>query len=166
MGGQPMTRKSKREIERALQDLSSTEQSATDGEPIQKQYPDDIEEFVESLALDNLAYKIAPNTSNPETTRRILKHLREEYGIDENRDDAVHATLRDRAGEVQSQYWNADDVIPAAIITGPALLDEADRERFEQLLDAGDDDEAADLIVDAAYDWLADGAPQSEVSVA
>lgn len=151
-----MTRKSKREIERALEDLGGGEQLARDSDPIQNQYSDDVEAFINSLALDNLAHKIAPNADNPERTRRMLEHIREEYGIDEDRDDAVHAELRGRAAEVDSQYWTADDALLPAIICGPALLDPNDSAHFEELLDADDEDEAAEMIVDAVYHWLAD----------
>lgn len=155
-----MTRRSKRELERAVEDLvEETESSTSDETFADRHYSEGVRDFVYQVVRDTMVvthnHELV-NLNNPERTRRHLKSIRETYGIDDDRDDAVHSALRERAAEVQSKWWGPCDALSAAMVLGPALLSGDDREQFDELLDRGGEEQAAAMIVDAVYNELAD----------
>lgn len=160
-----MTRKSRREIERALEDLSGG--NATGGESFaEEHYSDSVTSFVHRTIRDVLRITHDPAVANStEPARALLVTVREHYGLDEKRDDAVLSTLQKRAQRAESSYWMPTDAFGAAIAVGPAILDGDRRARFDSGLEAGEDDVAAVLIVQAVYDWLADSEGTLSVEV-
>lgn len=154
-----MTRKSKREIERVLEDLDEG-LAAPLGEPFAEQtYDEPLRGFVYQLTrdVDRLGLRHGHgNLKDPERARVMLEALRERYGIDDDRDDDVLAALQAAAEQVPSTHWTTSDVLPAAVQYGPEFLDDGERRRFEAAFVAGREDEAAALAVRATYDWFAD----------
>lgn len=156
-----MTRKSPRELERALEHLDGAT-TGSSGKPFaERHYPPAVREYVYRLTRDVMGARREPipgNISAPARLRRLLDTLREQYGIDADRDDAVIATLQEQASREGSAHWGASGVLMAAPVYGPALLDEADRARFDELRAAGRQDEADALLIRTVYHWLADEA--------
>ena len=161
-----MTRRSRREIERALEDLSGGGNATSDESFAEKHYSDSVTSFVHRTIRDVLRLKYDSEVANStEPARALLVTVRERYGIDEKRDEAVLSTLQKRAQRAESRYWMPTDAFGAAIVAGPAILGDDRRARFDSALEAGEDDVAAVLIVQAVYDWLADSEGTLSVEV-
>lgn len=151
-----MTRPSKRELERAIEELNS-EDSSTPGESfVSREYSEPV-----ATAVHTAIRKVIrdcydePIANAREPALAFLASLRETHGIDEIHDDAVLATLRKRAEDVDSHHWGPVDAFQAAIGVAPRLLEADDRERFDDAVAAGDDETVTTLSVHAVYDWLA-----------
>jgi len=94
-----MTRRSKREVERALEDLAedSPEEPAT---TVFDRAPDPLAEVLKNLTRDLiLVFSDYPdeiaNAPKPDATETYLEVVRDRYGIDEDRDAAVMRGLDD-----------------------------------------------------------------------
>jgi len=160
-----MTRRSKREIERALEKLGASDDTTDSAEPIAEQYPPQVADIVQETVRDIMRLTFDFQISNSEApARALLPIVRETYDIDDDRDDAVLAALDDRGAQIGSGYWRRKDTFETALAAGPRLFDTAARDRFEGALKAGETDVAARLIVRTVYDALADqGGSRREV---
>jgi hypothetical protein len=152
-----MTRKSKREIERALENLDAGDGAITEGESFAEQhYSEPVTSFVHRTIREVLRLAYDPEIANADDRARgLLATVREVYEIGEDRDDAVLATLDERAGSAKRAHWHPTDAFATAVAVGPRLLNESTRARFDSALEAGNDDIAAQLVVQAVYEWLA-----------
>ena len=153
-----MTRKSKRELERALEEIAGGGDGVTAGESFAEQeYSDPVTTFVHSTMRDVIRLTHDPDIANrEEPARGLLQRVREVYDIDDDRDDAVLAELEDRAARAEPSNWSRTDVFETSIVAGPALLETASRERFDDAVESGKDDLGVQLIVEAVYEWLAE----------
>jgi len=158
-----VTRKSKRELERALEELGSGD-AVRDGETFaERHYTTPVTSFVYQTTREVLRLTRNPEIANSdEPIRGLLAVVRKHYGINDDRDDAVLETLRSRAVQAEGELSRPRDAFGSAIVVGPQLLEDADQERFAAAFEADRDDEAARLIVQAVYEWLAsrDGRPR------
>lgn len=155
-----MTRKSKREIERVIEDLGGTDDSPGSGSGetfADRHYSEPVASFVRQVALDLIRITHDPEIANSDrVAEAFLEAVREEYGIDDDRDDAALEELQDRARRTSSEYWDAVAQFQSDVLTGPALLDGDARERFDEHLAADEEDAAAAMIVRRLYECLAD----------
>ena len=153
-----MTRKSKRELERALEDLAGGDDGVTAGRSFAEQeYSEPATTFVHSTMRDVIRLTHDPDIANrEEPSRGLLQRVREVYDIDDDRDDAVLAELEVQAAKAEPSNWSRIDVFETSIAAGPALLDTTSRERFGDAIESGKEDLGAQLIVEAVYEWLAE----------
>jgi hypothetical protein len=156
-----MTRKSKREIERALADLERVDRPRPlRRSSLEESCDDAVVDFVHHVIrnLHQIQYRHPDsivNAPSHEAITQFLERVRDEYGIEKDRDEDVRATLAG-AGE-GINYWNEIDSFAVA----PATVARRDPatgtgELLSDLVAAGDDDRAERLLIQATYDTLAD----------
>ena len=166
-----MTRRSKREIERALEELdiqSSQRETTTE---IEEHCSEDVVEFVYGLARDLLRISWhnadeVENETEPEATLNYLGLVRKQYGIKDDRDEQVCQLLIDATS--QGKYWDSRDSFsmgPVHVAAHRAPETE-DGETLADLVDDGRDEEAEQLLVGATYDLFAGEDGGVEVTLA
>ena len=160
-----MTRRSKREIERALEDLDKQSAGANDYTPaVKEKYSDEVVEAIYRVARDILrlshrnADRMGSNPSTAERTSAFLEGVREQYGITDNRDDAVLAGLDKAAASTDSKHWGPIDSFQTAVASVPGEMDlETDHgDTLPDLVLAGDETAAEQLLVQRTYEILAE----------
>jgi len=165
-------RRSERELERALEELNEAadDDPATGASLLREHYPDDVVALVHRVARDlmRIARRHPDESVNapaPEATAAFLKHVREEYGIENDRDDAVRRALETLAGG--RDHWQPVDsftMAPIAIAKHDDVVTDGG-DSVTSLVDSGQEHEAEALLVRAAYDTLATrGGRPSEVT--
>lgn len=156
-----MTRPSKRELEReveVLREVTATGSLGSDSPPADEWYTEEVKRFVYGIGRDIIALGCTSSLGtigNPERTVGILERVRERYGIDEDRDEAVHATLK-RTAERADTHWQADDSLAPSVIMFPHGFAAERREQWDRAFEGGDEELAACMIVQATYRSLAD----------
>jgi len=156
-----MTRRSKREVERALEDLAedSPEEPAT---TVFDRAPDPLAEVLKNLTRDLiLVFSDYPdeiaNAPKPDATETYLEVVRDRYGIDEDRDAAVMRGLDD---VTIIDMPDADSLTKfgcmAPDIAEQSEVADADGYSLAELVEAGREAEAEDLLVQATYHALAE----------
>jgi len=154
-------RRSERELERALEDLDeAAADPAVGASLLGEHYPDDVVALVHRVARDLM--RIAHhhpdeivNAPTPEATMAFLEYVREEYGIEDERDDAVCRTLETLAG--RRNHWQPVDSFSMAPIAIAKHDDVAtdDGDSLSSLVAADQEREAEELLVRTAYNMLA-----------
>lgn len=155
-----MTRRSKRSIERALDELGD-ERSVSAGPSVDEEYPDDVAAFIKQVTrgLFRICHRNADeivNASDPAATERFLELVRERHEIEEDRDDEVRRTLTDLvAGH---NHWDPIDGFSTAPMGVAATtdLETPDGETLTDLVRADRGDEASRLLVGTTYEAFAD----------
>ena len=158
-----MTRKSKRELERAVERLQNNGNgTATSYTPLRNVYSEDVVQCIHSVARDVMRIihrnpDTDVNASEPEATTHYLELVREQYGIDEDRDEAVRVMLNKVAtGNPHSYPTNPHDVFLNAVLSIPShILVEDKNVSFEKLVADGREDRAKQLLVGRVYRCLA-----------
>jgi hypothetical protein len=166
-----MTRRSKRELERTLEELdiqSSQRETTTD---IEEHCSQDVVEFVYGLSRDllRISWHNADDVVNerePEATLNYLELVREKYGIDEDHDEEIYQLLLDAIS--QEKYWTPRDSFAMGPVHVAAHRDPEteDGEALADLVDGGRDEEAEQLLVGATYDLFAGEGGGVEVTLA
>jgi len=167
-----MTRKSKRELATELDDLEADEEldsrDAAEGRSrgssvsgnetfAERHYTEPVASFVYQTHREVARLGHDPEIANSdEPIRGLLPVVREHYGIDDDRDDAVVEMLRSGAVLAEDAELRPTLTFGAVMTVGPQLLEGADEEWFADAFEDDRDDEAAQLIVQAVYEWLAD----------
>jgi len=156
-----MTRKSRRELEHAVDELleERSQNRAADETFAERHYTDEIKDFVYEVSRDVMRILHDPeigNLNNPERTYEVLQTLRETYEIETDSDDAVMDTLQAYASDVESQYWGPCDSLSAGVVAGPHFLSSDDRAQLRALVANGQKEQASQMAVSAVYHWLAD----------
>lgn len=160
-----MTRKSKREIERALSEIANAETSGTgpagDGRRLKDTHPDHVVTFVQTVFRDLLRIchqnpDTVVNVEDPESLHNYLDLVHDEYGIDGDRDDDVQAGFAD----AQVAEWNHSQ---AGTFASFALAVPVDGTTLEELVDADRQAEAERVLVGAMYELLADVGANEEM---
>lgn len=155
-----MTHRSKREIERAVEELDVEASEERTTPSIKEHCSEDVVEFVYGLARDlfQLSWHNADevvNASDPEATLNYLDIVRTEYGITDDRDDDVSQQLLDASS--REKNWDTIDSFAMAPVGVATHLDpETDAgETLAALVDGGREEEAEQLLVGATYDLFA-----------
>lgn len=164
-----MTRRSKREIERALEELDDSSRREGHAPRLRERYPDGVVRVIHGTArgLFGICHRNPERIANapePEATEAFLDVVRSEYGIETDRDEAVRRWLA--AAAANHPHMSPPDAFATATLTVAAEQDlsASTGESFEALVDAGREQDAAQLLVQTAYEALADeGGRRSEV---
>jgi len=156
-----MKRPTRRQIGKRIERLENegSRLRGGDGKTVYDRVSDPLAEFLKKLARDLMMVftdypdKIA-NAPEPDATKMYFQVVRDRYGIDEDRDEAVRRTLEappaDPEMDVRSRFAMAtSSVAERNEVTTP------DGESLEQLVDEGRVDEAERVLVRATYDLLA-----------
>jgi hypothetical protein len=160
-----VTRRSKREIERALEDLDKHSADADDYTPaVKEKYSDEVVEVIYRVARDVLrlshrnADRMGINPSTAERTSAFLEGVREQYEITDDRDDAVLAGLDKAAATVDSRHWGPIDSFQTAVVSVPGEMDLATDggDTLPDLVMVGDETAAEQLLVQQTYEMLAE----------
>lgn len=148
-------RKSKRELESALESLTSPQSTRPD-ERLENRCLEPVVRAVRSLVLDLIRCRQEIAAGGDDTTERFLERVRAEYGIDRDRDDMVARGLEDVAPGVKS--WDAADSFATGVIGLPGRVDvsSADGESLQDLVVAGRIDDAERLLVATTYELFGD----------
>lgn len=155
-----MSRKSKREIERALEAFDDTTPTNS-RPPLDEVYSEAVARTIQRVARD--LHRI--RRQNPETivnapveeaTSKFLSVVRDRYGIDENHDDAVRRALEESA--VGQEYHRPVDQFAIAPVSVAKEIDvePAAGDSLTALVNTGREDEAERLLVRMVYDLFAD----------
>ncbi|KOX94241.1 hypothetical protein [Halorubrum tropicale] len=155
-----MTRRSKRELERALEELDIQTSERETTTEIEEHCSEDVVDFVYGLARDLLRISWhnadeVVNETEPEATLNYLELVREQYGIDDDRDEEVCQRLLDATS--QEKYWDSLDSFSMRPVYVAAHRDPETEagETLAELVDEGREEEAEQLLVEATYDLLA-----------
>ena len=158
-----MTRRSKREIERDLEEFTEQRTGAKDYTPaVKEKYPDEVVEVIYRVARDvmRLCHRnpdTVVNAPTEEATAAFLDEVREQYGIADDRDADVRAGLDEAAANAGSKYWTPIDAFETAVIAVPGEMDleTDDGVTLSELIEAGDETAAERLLVQRTYEALA-----------
>ena len=154
-----MTRRSKRELERALEAFDDA--TPTNDRPsLDEMYPGPVTTFIQCVARDlhrirHQNPETIVNAPGPDATERFLVIVRDHYGIDEDRDDDVRQTLEESvAGQ---EYHRPVDKFATAPVSVAAQFDleTPAGETLTELVHTDREDEATQLLVHTVYDALA-----------
>lgn len=157
-----MTRKSPREIEIALRKMERAQDGGPPGgsETVYDRIDDDeLAEYLKRIARELLAairYPDIVNLPEPERTKRLFETMREEYGIEEDRDEAVITALEGLPGVDYRMDVRSRFAILTSHVAEQHDLATADGETLAELVEAGRTDEADRLLFRETYDRLAD----------
>jgi hypothetical protein len=159
-----MTRRSKREIERAIADFPEQRAAQDDYTPAVKQkYSDEVVEVIYRVARDLLRVchrnpDTIVNAPTDEAAAVFLDKVRDQYEIADDRDDAARAALDEAAANADSKYWSPIDALQSAVISVPGEMDleTDDGAPLSELVGAGDETAAEQLLVQRTYEALAD----------
>ncbi|MFY4815477.1 hypothetical protein ACOJIV_22680 [Haloarcula sp. AONF1] len=165
-----MTRRSQRELERALEELDIQTSERETTTEIEEHCSEDVVDFVYGLARDLLRISWhnadeVVNETEPEATLNYLELVREQYGIDDDRDEEVCQLLLDATS--QEKYWDSLD----SFSMGPVHVaahrtpETESGETLAELVDERREKEAEQLLVKATYDLLAGNGGDVEVTV-
>jgi hypothetical protein len=153
-----MTRRSKRELERALEEIDAENSRERTTPKIEEHCSEDVVEFVYDVCRD--LFRIV-NEKEPEATWNFFQLVRKEYDVDDDRDDDIVPLLLDATS--QEKHWSPRDSFAAAPVRVATELDlETDAgETLAELVDDGREEEAEQLLIGATYELLAadSGAP-------
>jgi len=155
-----VTRKSKRELESALEAFDDTTPGA-DRPAIDDVYPGPVATFIQRVARDLLRISHTHpdevvNAPEPAATRRFLALVRERYDLGEDRDDAVYSALEATVAG-HEHGWAVDQFAIAPVSVAKATEPEtAAGESLSALVNTNREDEAERLLVQTTYDTLAD----------
>jgi len=164
-----MTRRSKREIKRALEQLDTVETSVSETS-LEEYHSDDVVRTVQALARDLLRIRYQNpdaivNAREPDATLTFLEIIRERYNIDDDSDEDVRLGLEDAvAGR---DYSTSVDGFAMALfaIAKQADIETDDGESLEDLVDASREQIAERLLVRRTYETFANaGGRRSEVT--
>ena len=167
-----MTRRSQRELERALEELDIQTSERETTTEIEEHCSEDVVEFVYGLARDLLRISWhnadeVVNETEPEATLNYLELVREQYGIEDDRDEEVCQLLLDSTS--QEKYWDSIDSLSMGPVHVAARRhpETAAGKTLAELVDEGREEEAEQLLVKATYDLLAeaDGGGGVEVTI-
>jgi hypothetical protein len=167
-----VTRKSKRELERALADLDEAGQPVAGPTSVQERYSGDVVDVIYATARAVLRIKYQHSDAiatapTDQAVARFLEAVREEYDLDKSRDKRVSATLL--SVTERSPHWHPIDAFASAlcVLAGRQEPTDENGTTLSTLVEVGDDQAAKRLLVRAAYGWLAGGngggGPEREV---
>lgn len=166
-----MTRRSQRELERALEELDIQTSERETTTEIEEHCSEDVVEFVYGLARDLLRISWhnadeVENETEPEATLNYLELVRKQYGIEDDRDEEVCQLLLDATS--QGKYWDSRDSLSMGPVHVAAHRDPEteDGETLADLVDDGRDEEAEQLLVGATYNLFAGEDGGVEVALA
>lgn len=159
-----MTRRSKREIERAIADFPEQGAGRDDYTPaVKEKYPDEVVEVIYRVARDLMRVchrspDTIVNVPTDEATAAFLEKVREQYGIADDRDDDIRAGLGEAVAQTDAKHWTALDAFQSAVISVPGEMDleTDDGATLSELIEAGDETAAERLLVQRTYEALAD----------
>jgi hypothetical protein len=166
-----MTRRSKRELERALEEIDVENSRERTAPKIEEHCSEDVVEFVYGVCRDlfRLSYRNAGEIVNERddavATEQFLELVRDEYGIepDSARDERVLETLA--ASVKGDRHARPLDVFQTAPISVATHVDVRGKDGSEltELLDTGREDEAEEALIRSTYSLVAgDGGAPAE----
>ena len=157
--------RSKREIERLVEDLerasASVERGGVYDGPLEARYSAEVVDVVRlaSVELFRICHRdpVIANGPDREVIGRFLEAVREKYDLGSDRDEAVRETL---ARATSGAHWGSEiDVFATAPIAIAKHLDldlaTPDGVGLEELVEEGRESEAVELLVATTYDVLA-----------
>lgn len=155
-----MTRRSKRSIEHALEELES-EPSASEYTPLEEVYPDDVAAFIKRLSRDLMRMRRHAQTVNGELAHGpddedFLAAVRDRYDLDAERDEEVRQALEEATAG--SPFWNRYTCFSMAPmgIARNFTLETQEGETLTDLVHADREGDADRMLVRTAYEAFTD----------
>ncbi|MFY4815476.1 hypothetical protein ACOJIV_22675 [Haloarcula sp. AONF1] len=154
-----MTRRSKREIKRAIEEIDVGRSQERTTPKIEENRSEVVVEFVYDVSRDLMSISWengdkVTNAEDPAATLNYLEIVREQYDIDDDRDEKASQRLLDVAEKLSDRTYLTFSMAPAHL-AGHRDLETESGETLSELIDEGCDAKAEHLLVKESYDLFA-----------